>query len=39
MLESFVKRIHWLGHAGFRIDSEKTIYFDPFQIEGGPRPI
>ncbi len=32
----FVKKIHWLGHDGFRIDGSKVIYFDPFQISGGP---
>lgn len=36
-IEDFSKKINWLGHDGFRIDTEKTIYFDPFQIEGGPR--
>ncbi|MCX6357605.1 MAG: MBL fold metallo-hydrolase [Candidatus Aureabacteria bacterium] len=29
--------IHWLGHAGFRIDGEKTIYIDPYKIRGGPK--
>jgi L-ascorbate metabolism protein UlaG (beta-lactamase superfamily) len=37
MKESFAKNIHWLGHDGFRIDGEKVIYFDPYQIEAGPR--
>jgi len=32
----FAKKIHWLGHDGFRIDASKVIYFDPFQISGGP---
>ena len=32
----FAKKIHWLGHDGFRIDTKKIIYFDPFQISGGP---
>lgn len=31
-----VKNIHWLGHDGFRIDGERTIYIDPWQIAGGP---
>ncbi len=30
------KKIHWLGHDGFRIDASKTVYVDPFQIEAGP---
>jgi len=37
MIESFSKKIHWLGHDAFRIDSEKIIYFDPYQIEAGPE--
>ena len=37
MTESFAKNIHWLGHDGFRIDGEKVIYFDPYQIEAGPK--
>ena len=37
MIKSFAENIHWLGHDGFRIDSEKIIYFDPYQIEAGPR--
>jgi L-ascorbate metabolism protein UlaG (beta-lactamase superfamily) len=36
MVKSFVDKIHWLGHDSFRIDGTKTIYFDPFQIQGGP---
>ena len=37
MNQSFSKNIHWLGHDGFRIDTEKVIYFDPYQIEAGPQ--
>lgn len=33
---SFADKITWLGHDGFRIDAGKTIYFDPYQISGGP---
>ena len=33
MIQDVIKKIHWLGHDGFRIDSEKVIYFDPFQIK------
>ena len=36
MIESISKKIRWLGHDGFRIDAEKIIYFDPYQIEAGP---
>lgn len=37
MAGDFVERIHWLGHDAFRIDGPKVIYFDPFQIKGGPE--
>ena len=37
MTENLGKKIVWLGHDGFRIDTEKTIYLDPYQIEGGPE--
>jgi L-ascorbate metabolism protein UlaG (beta-lactamase superfamily) len=35
-LEDAVKKIHWLGHDSFRIDGSKVVYFDPYQIAGGP---
>ncbi|MFP4446690.1 MAG: MBL fold metallo-hydrolase [Desulfosudaceae bacterium] len=34
--EDFVKQINWLGHDAFRIDGSRTVYFDPYQISGGP---
>ncbi|MCD6305641.1 MAG: MBL fold metallo-hydrolase [Deltaproteobacteria bacterium] len=36
MTASFANKITWLGHDGFRIDADKTIYFDPYQITEGP---
>jgi len=33
MVQDMIKKIHWLGHDGFRIDSGKAIYFDPYQIK------
>ncbi len=30
-------KLTWLGHDGFRIEVGKTIYLDPFKIEGGPK--
>lgn len=33
MVKNVIKKIHWLGHDGFRIDSDRVIYFDPFQIK------
>lgn len=32
MVPTVVQKIHWLGHDGFRIDAEKIIYIDPYQI-------
>ena len=37
MIQDMAKKIKWLGHDSFRIDSKKTIYIDPFQISGGPK--
>ncbi len=37
MIEKIAQQIFWLGHDGFRIESDKTIYIDPFQIENGPK--
>ena len=37
MIDDFAKKVAWLGHDCFRIDAGKTIYFDPFQIKGGPK--
>jgi len=37
MVSEFLKNIHWLGHAGFRINAGETVYIDPFQIDAGPK--
>jgi L-ascorbate metabolism protein UlaG (beta-lactamase superfamily) len=37
MVKDMAKKIVWLGHDSFRIDAAKTIYFDPYQIAGGPK--
>jgi len=37
MVEKIARQIFWLGHDGFRIESDKTVYIDPFQIENGPK--
>jgi L-ascorbate metabolism protein UlaG (beta-lactamase superfamily) len=29
-----LERLHWLGHASFRLDGPATIYFDPWQLKG-----
>ena len=36
MIEEVFKSLSWLGHDGVLYQNKKTIYFDPFQIEGGP---
>ena len=33
-----LERLHWLGHASFRLDGPPTIYFDPWRLEGEPPP-
>lgn len=35
-LDEALKKIHWLGHDGFRVEGSKTLYFDPYEIKGGP---
>lgn len=35
-LDQALKKIHWLGHDAFRVDGTKIIYFDPYEIKGGP---
>ena len=35
-LDQALEKIHWLGHDAFRVDGTKTIYFDPYEISGGP---
>ena len=30
-----LENVHWLGHASIKITGEKTVYVDPYQIEGG----
>lgn len=35
MTNPFLNKIHWLGHASFRIEGENsTIYLDPWQLSG-----
>jgi len=31
-VEEMVNNLHWLGHASFRLDSSKVIYFDPWKL-------
>ncbi len=36
-VQEMEKKIHWLGHDTFRIDGSKVIYFDPYEIQEGPK--
>jgi len=31
-VEEMLSNLHWLGHASFRLDASKTIYFDPWKL-------
>ncbi len=33
---NLLERLHWLGHASFRLDGPPTIYFDPWKLKGRP---
>jgi L-ascorbate metabolism protein UlaG (beta-lactamase superfamily) len=35
-VDELATKITWMGHDTFRIEASKVIYFDPFQISGGP---
>lgn len=35
--KEMVKKIYWLGHDGFRIDTHKVIYIDPYEISSGKK--
>jgi L-ascorbate metabolism protein UlaG (beta-lactamase superfamily) len=37
MTQEMVKKIAWLGHDSFRVDAGKIVYFDPYQIQAGPK--
>ena len=32
MATDVLKKIHWLGHASLRIDADKIIYIDPYEL-------
>lgn len=36
-IEETAKKIVWLGHDCFRIDGDKIVYFDPYQISPGAK--
>jgi len=33
---NLIERLHWLGHASFRLDGPPTIYLDPWKLGGEP---
>lgn len=33
-MSELLDKIKWLGHAGFKIKTEKIIYIDPYEIKG-----
>jgi L-ascorbate metabolism protein UlaG (beta-lactamase superfamily) len=37
-LPAILGRLHWLGHASFRLDGPPVIYFDPVNIGSEPPP-
>jgi L-ascorbate metabolism protein UlaG (beta-lactamase superfamily) len=37
-LPTILERLHWLGHASFRLDGPPVIYFDPVNIGSDPPP-
>ena len=37
MTKEMAQKMVWLGHDCFRIDAEKIIYFDPYDISPGPK--
>ena len=32
-----LEKIHWLGHASFRIEGEQVIYMDPWKVKDGEK--
>lgn len=32
-----IEKLHWLGHASFRFDGSKVIYFDPWKLSMGAK--
>lgn len=35
--QAMLEKIHWLGHDCFRVDADKVVYFDPFQLGAGMK--
>jgi L-ascorbate metabolism protein UlaG (beta-lactamase superfamily) len=32
-----MEKLHWLGHASFRIDGSRTVYIDPWKLPRGAK--
>ena len=32
-VDELLKNVHWLGHASFRLNGEKVVYIDPYQLK------
>lgn len=37
MPDKMIENVHWLGHDGFYVQGSKVVYFDPWEISGGPK--
>jgi len=37
MPDKMIENVHWLGHDGFYVEGSKVVYFDPWEISGGPK--
>lgn len=37
MTYAILDQIKWLGHDSFLVETDKTIYIDPFQVSKGPK--
>jgi len=37
MPKNMIDNIHWLGHDSFYAAGSKVVYFDPWEISGGPK--
>jgi L-ascorbate metabolism protein UlaG (beta-lactamase superfamily) len=36
-VDQMIENLHWLGHASFRVDGSKVIYFDPWKLSKDPK--
>ena len=38
MMRDIIKKIHWLGHDGFKLKKDKVVYLDPYKLGGKSEP-